>query len=228
MKTNVIKILIGAVFLVLFNALFFYLGGFERTKVDWICYGFIHVSYLSLLITPLFSKYENGLDVLSNSLYFRATLYFFAELFIGVLCIIFAPENAVSPVIIQSVLLAIFLIFQMMALLANDSTMESVQKQRQESYYIQNLAQRIRTSIRNVSDPNFKKQIERCYEAVRNSSLESFSEAKDIELRLSDAVELLCVALDNDYYEDIDKKVKKVLNAVQDRNAIIKRCRNNY
>ena len=106
--------------------------------------------------------------------------------------------------------------------------MESVQKQRQESYYIQNLAQRIRTSIRNVSDPNFKKQIERCYEAVRNSSLESFSEAKDIELRLSDAVELLCVALDNDYYEDIDKKVKKVLNAVQDRNAIIKRCRNNY
>ena len=42
MKTNVIKILIGAVFLVLFNALFFYLAVLNAQK--WI--GFAMDSYM--------------------------------------------------------------------------------------------------------------------------------------------------------------------------------------
>jgi hypothetical protein len=114
-----------------------------------------------------------------------------------------------------------------MSILANDATVKSVQKQKDESAYIQMMSQRIRTCMRNISDVNVKKQVERCYDAVNNSSIQSYPEAQDVELSLRNAVEILCSAIENGDYEQIERKTKAVINAVQDRNAIIKRCRIN-
>ena len=207
-----LKVVIGLIFLVLFNGLFFYLGGTKHTEISWICYAFIHASYLCILLTPLFCKSEKG-------------FYFFTELIVGIVCIAIAPESPTWPLIIQGVLLAIFLVLQIMSVLANDATIQTVQKQKEESIYIQTMAQRIRTCMRSISDMNIKKQVERCYDAVNNSSLQSYPEAKDAELSLRNAVEILCVAIENGDYQDIDKKAKGVIYAVQDRNAIIKRYR---
>lgn len=227
MKNNILKIIIGLIFLALFNGLFFYLGGTEHTEVNWICYAFIHASYLCILLTPLFCKSGKGLDVLSYSLYLRALFYFFTELIVGIACIAIAPESLTWPLIIQGVLLAIFLILQIMSVLANDATIQTVQRQKEESIYIQTMAQRIRSCKRNISDANVKRQVDRCYDAVNNSSIQSYPEAQDAELSLRNAVEVLCSAIENGDYEQIERKTKAVINAVQDRNAIIKRCRIN-
>ena len=184
MKNNMLKVVIGLIFLVLFNGLFFYLGGTEHTEISWICYAFIHASYLCILLTPLFCKSGKGLEVLSYSLYLRALFYFFTELIVGIVCIAISPESPTWPLIIQGVLLAIFLVLQIMSVLANDATIQTVQKQKEESIYIQTMAQRIRTCMRSISDMNIKKQVERCYDAVNNSSLQSYPEAKDAELSL--------------------------------------------
>ena len=131
------------------------------------------------------------------------------------------------PLIIQSVLLAIFLVLQIMSVLANDATIQTIEKQKEDSLYIQNMAQRIKTCMRNISDENIKKQVGRCFDAVNNSSIQSFPEAKDAERCLSNAVEILCDAIEKEDYQAIDKKAKGVIYAVQDRNAIIKKCRVN-
>ena len=159
-----LKVVIGLIFLVLFNGLFFYLGGTEHTEISWICYAFIHASYLCILLTPLFCKSGKGLEVLSYSLYLRALFYFFTELIVGIVCIAIAPESPTWPLIIQGVLLAIFLVLQIMSVLANDATIQTVQKQKEESIYIQTMAQRIRTCMRSISDMNIKKQVELHYE----------------------------------------------------------------
>lgn len=225
MKNNILKVIIGLIFLVLFNGLFFYIGGTKHTENDWICYAFIHASYLCILLTPLFCKSGKGLEVLSFSLYLRALFFFFTELIVGIVCMAIAPEDPTWPLIIQGVLLAIFLVLQIMSVIANDSTIQSIQIQKEESIYIHAMAQRIKTCMRNISDMNIKKQVERCYDAVNNSSLQSYPEAKDAELSLRNAVEALCFAIENEDYQDIDKKTKGVIYAVQDRNAIIKKCR---
>ena len=54
MKSSIIKIIISLAFLALFNALFFLLGGTKHTDIEWVSYGFIHVAYLMVLLTPLF------------------------------------------------------------------------------------------------------------------------------------------------------------------------------
>ena len=207
--------------------MFFYLGGTEQTEVNWICYSFIHASYLCILLTPLFCKSGKGLEVLSYSLYLRALFYFFTELIIGGIIIAIAPEKSTWPLIIQGVLLAIFLVLQIMSVLANDATIESLQKQKNESVYIQDMSQRIRTCMRNISDSKIKKQVERCYEAVNNSSIQSYPEALDAELNLQNAVELLCSSIEFGDNEHIENKIKDVINAIQNRTAIIKRCRIN-
>ncbi len=227
MKQNFLKVILSLVFLALFNGLFFYIGGTNHSEANWISYGFIHAAYLCILLTPLFCKLGSGMAVLSYSLSMRALFYFFTELLLGVICIAISPESATWPLILQGVLLAIFLILQIMSVLANDATVESNQKQKMESSYIKTMADRIRTCLRDVSDEAVKKLVEQCYHAVNNSSIQSYPEALDAELNLRTAVDVFCSAIEEGEYENIDKKAKKVINAVQDRNLIINKCRIN-
>ena len=157
MKANILKIVIGLIFLIVFNVLFFLLGGTERSDTEWVCYGFIHVSYLCLLVTPLFCNAGKGETVLSASLYLRALFYFFIELAIGLGFIWYNAYNPIAilwPVIIQGILLAVFLILQLMSVLANDATKASLAKQRQERVYIRSLAENLKEAMRQVMTPH--------------------------------------------------------------------------
>ena len=150
MKANVLKIVIGLIFLIVFNVLFFLLGGTERTDTEWVCYGFIHTAYLCFLVTPLFCNSGKGETILSASLYLRALFYFFTELVIGVGFIWYNAYNPIAlvwPAIIQGILLAVFLILQFMSVLANDATKASLDKQRQERVYIRSLAENLKEAM---------------------------------------------------------------------------------
>lgn len=225
MKSNLIKIIIALVFLVLFNGLFFQLGGTEQSSVNWLCYGFIHVAYICLLATPLFCNSGQGLALLSASLYLRALFYFFTELVVGVSCIAIAPQSTTWPLIIQGVLLAVFVILQLMSVISNDATRLSVQKQRTESMFIKTMAEQVRSYMRELKDADLHKQVERCYDALNNSPIESFQETHDVELSLRNAVNMLCSTIENEDKEQIEKKAKHVINMIKDRNAVIRRCR---
>ena len=52
-KKNVLWILLDLVFLIVFNVVFFVAGGTDHPASVWISYGFIHFSYIMLLITPI-------------------------------------------------------------------------------------------------------------------------------------------------------------------------------
>ncbi|MBE6296257.1 MAG: hypothetical protein E7086_07125 [Bacteroidales bacterium] len=227
MKKAILITSLALVFLALFNGLFFFIGGTEHSEANWVSYGFIHVAYACILLTPLFCRSGKKLEVLSYSLYLRAFFYFFTELVIGVICIWIDPENSKWPLIIQGVLLAIFLVLQIMSVLANDSTAETIQKQKTESMLIQDMAQRIRVGMREISDSSVKKLVERCYDAINNSSIQSFPEAADVELELRQAVDTLCTAIEKNNKEYIINAAKSIDSIVKERNAIIRKCRIN-
>lgn len=227
MKTNILKVVVALIFLVLFNVLFFVLGGTDQSQVNWVSYGFIHAAYLVILATPLFAAKSKGMTVLTASLYLRSIFYFFTELAVGLICIAIQPESLLWPLIIQSVLLAIFLIMQLMSVMANDATEASVQKQRMESAHIKTMAIQLKSAIRNVSQEPMRSMVIRCYDSLSNCSIETFPEAHDAELTLRNAVEMLCAAIDEQDNAKIAAKAKGLLNAIQTRNEIIKHCRIN-
>ena len=225
MKSNILKVVVGLIFLILFNALFFLLGGTERTTTEWICYAFIHVAYLCVLITPLFCNAGKGETVLSASLYLRALFYFITELVIGLGFIWYGPESHIWPTFIQGSLLAIFLVLLLMSVMANDSTKASLAKQRQERVYIRSLAEDLKGAMRQIQDPAIKKQVKNCYESLSSSSIESFPEALDAELELENAVNTLCSFVNSGDTSHTTQHVQRVQSAIKKRNSIIRTIR---
>ena len=228
MKENIIKVIIGLIFLIVFNVLFFLLGGTERSDTEWVCYGFIHAAYLCLLITPLFCNTGKGETVLSASLYLRALFYFFTELVIGLGFIWYNAYNTISivwPAIIQGVMLAIFLILQLMSVLANDATKASLDKQRHERVYIRSLAENLKEAMRQVNDPTLRKQMANCYESLRSSSIESFPEAAAAEMELEGAVNTLCSAIEIGDVSQLSQQIQSVQVAIKRRDQVIRMAR---
>lgn len=225
MKANILKIIIGLIFLIGFNVMFFLLGGTERTTSEWVCYGFIHASYLCLLSTPLLCNSGKGETVLSASLYLRALFYFFTELAVGIGFLLYNPESATWPVIVQGALFMVFIILQLMSVLANDSTKASLAKQRQERVYIRSLAENVKDAMRQVNDANLQKQMANCYESLNNCSLESFPEAIDAELELENAVNTLCSLVGQGDSSQLVQQVQNVQMAIKNRNRAIRMAR---
>lgn len=221
MKQTIIKTIIALLFLMLFNVLFFIFREFKPAITEWVSYGFINMAYLCLLCTPLFGGNKKGLTALIASLYLRALVYFLIELAIGVFFIIINPESPTLAIIIQSILLFLFLILQLISILANDSTSSSIGKQRSESNQIQSLALRIKMHLNKVEDSELRKKVLRSYDSLNNSSVEGFPETSDSEETISIAVNSLCDAIDKQDENQIRQKAKELTTAVQYRNSLI-------
>jgi hypothetical protein len=225
MKEILVKFLIVLVILLGFNGFFFFLGGTEHSNTVWICYGFIHVAFLCLLITPLLCRAKNGEVVLSASLSLRALFYFFTELIIGIGFLWYNPESYFWPVLVQGILLIIFLVLQLMSVLANDATRSSMEKQRQGHIFIQSLASDMKTALSQVSDPSLRKQMSLCYEALSCSSVESCPEAAGPEIELENAVNDLCSFVNQGDKKMLEQQIKQVELAMKKRNQAIRMAR---
>ena len=135
------------------------------------------------------------------------------------------PISPVWPAIIKGILLAVFLILQLMSVLANDATKASLAKQRQERVYIRSLAENLKEAMRQVNDPALRKQIANCYESLRNSSLESFPEAAAAEMELEGAVNTLCSAIEIGDMSKLTQQIQNVQVAMRHRNQAIRMAR---
>ena len=225
MKSTFLKVIIGLIFLIMFNALFFLLGGAERTTTEWVCYGFIHAAYLCLIGTPLLCNAGKGEAVLDYSLWLRSFLYFFTEVIVGVGFLWYNAESPVWPVIVQGVLFTGFIIIQLMLVLANDATKASLGKQRQERIYIRSLAGDLKEAMLQVHDPSLRKQINSCYESLNSSSLESFPEAAEAETELENAVNTLCYHVEQGEMSQLTYLIKQIQTAMKHRNHVIRMAR---
>lgn len=225
MKSIVLKTIIGLVFLILFNVSFFLLGGTEHNLSVWISYGFIHVAYLFLLMTPLLTRADRGEAILSGSIYLRTLSYFFMELIVGLIFIFVHPESITWPVVIQGVMFAFFLVFLLMSMLANDATRESLSKQRRESFYIRSLAESVRSDALTIQDPTLRKQLMNCYESLEYTPIESCPQARDAELELENAVLTLHAFVEQGNESQITQQITHINNALRRRNQVIKSAR---
>ena len=56
-KSKILGSMIHLIILALFNALYFGLGGTDHPASAWISYGFIHFSYLMMILTPFIAEW---------------------------------------------------------------------------------------------------------------------------------------------------------------------------
>ncbi len=223
MKNIVLKTIIALVFLAIFNVIFF-LAGIPHSEANWYTYGFITFSYLCLIITPLLAR-GTTFGVLSGSLWLRAFQYFFAELVVGIIFLAINPESITWPLIVQGVMLSIFIVMQLMSVLANDATEKSFSSQQALSFSKQTLIDQLQMKSRQLKNFELKPLIFRCLDSLTNSPLETFPDAMDADLNVSNSVNSLCNYIDINDEAQIREAADKLMIAIQNRNLVIKQCR---
>lgn len=120
--------ILGLVFLMLFNVLFFLLGGNQPFVSIWITYGFIHLAYLQMMIIPSVVPKSKSMHVFIQSTTLISAVYFIIELFVGVVLILIKSETWIPTLTIQLVLWAACVVMLLLNHFANNHT-ATIEKQ---------------------------------------------------------------------------------------------------
>ena len=160
-KKNVLWLLLDLVFLVIFNVVFFVLGGTEHPASVWISYGFIHFSYIMLLITPKLIRKSSSSAVFGFSLYSISSAYFLIAFIVGVIFVFVRSESYKVSLVSQVIIAGLYLIMLISHMIANEHTADSIERHEMELQYVKESSAKIKGIMGSVEDRKLKKQIEK-------------------------------------------------------------------
>ncbi len=181
-KTRVLWIILDLIFLVVFNLLFFTMAGFKGHPASvWISYGFIHLAYALLLLTPCFVVKGKSEDVFRYSLDSISSVYFMVELVAGVIFILVKPLDWKGAMIVQVILLALYAFILLVNMLANEKTAANEAKAQGEIRFVKTAIAQLEGIMNSVSDKDIRKLVEKAYDAARSCQTKSNPQVAALE-----------------------------------------------
>lgn len=187
-KKSLLYILLDLIFLAVFNTVFFLIGGTEHPASVWISYGFIHFSYLMILVTPFLIRKSSSAAVFGFSLYSVSAVYFFVEFIVGLVFIFIGSESCKVSLVVQIIIAGFYAIMLISNLIANEYTSDSVERHEDEVAYIKNAASRVKILIGKASDKKANKEIEKAYDILHSSPSRSVATVKLLEEEIKNKV----------------------------------------
>ena len=130
----------SSLFIIIFNALFFIIGGADHPASVWFAYAMIHFAYLMMVATPYFTTKSKVTEEISLPLVGLSGLYLLAELAIGLIFMALRPESLTAELVIQILVTGIYLVILLVLMHSNEHTVEAVQEREAEAAYLAELA----------------------------------------------------------------------------------------
>ncbi len=190
-KKSVLWILLDLVFLIVFNIVFFVMGGAQHPASVWISYGFIHFAYIMLVVTPFLIRKSSSAAVFGFSLYSISSAYFIAAFIVGVIFIAAHPENYKWSLIVQVVIAGFYAIMLISNMIANEHTADSIERHEMELQYVKESSAMLKGIMEMASDKALKKKIEKAYDLLHSSQVKSSGAVRDYEVTVMDLIEVL-------------------------------------
>ncbi len=220
-KKSILYMLLALVFLVVFNTAFFVIGGTEHTASVWVSYGFIHFSYVMVLITPLLVRKSSSAAIFGFSLSSISSTYFVLEFIVG-LVFIFVNSESYKPALITQIILAgIYLILLISNMIANENTADSLEKHEDEVAYIKNASSRVKMLVGKAEDKKANKEIERVYDLLHSSPTHSIFAVKIIEDKIRNMIFDLENAVSANDSTNIIAISSELVSLIEERNREI-------
>lgn len=221
-KKSLLYILLDLIFLAVFNTVFFVIGGTEHPASVWISYGFIHFSYLMILVTPFLIRKSSSAAVFGFSLYSVSAVYFFVEFIVGLVFIFIGSESYKVSLVVQIIIAGFYAIMLISNLIANEYTADSIKSREDEAAYIRDITYRLKALIGKATDKQANREIEKAYDAVRSSPIRSNPTVKCLEQLIRDKVSELEVVAETNDTTAITKISNEIIVATEDRNKMLK------
>lgn len=222
-KKNVLWILLDIVFLAVFNTVFFVVGGTDHPASVWISYGFIHFSYLMILVTPFLIRKSSSQAVFGFSLYSVSAVYFFVEFIAGLVFIFISSESYKASLVVQVIISGIYAVMLISNLIANEYTADSVEQHEDEVAYIKNAASRVKMLMGKASDKKANKEIERAYDLLHSSPSKSNNAVAPLESAILRAIYELESAVSSKDEDAIFSKSREIISLAETRNDELKK-----
>lgn len=221
-KMNVLWIILDLIFLLIFNAVFFVVGGIDHKASIWISYGFIHFAYLMLLVTPALIRSGKSAAVFGFSIYSVSSAYFLLELVIGVVFILIYPDNYKATLLVQLVVAGLYGIALISNMIANEHTADADEKRQYQVEFVKKASAELKSLLDSVSDKDAKKKIERVYDALYSSPVKSHPNLAQMESQILMTISDLSGAVSSGAKDRIISLADSLLLTVNERNRQLK------
>lgn len=217
-KKRILWILLDLVFLIIFNTIFFMLGGVHNKASVWVAYGFIHFSYVMLLLTPSLCKMRSEQIEMRLSVDSVSLLYFWVTFVVGVVFIIVKPDTVKICVVANVVITGVYAIVLLTSLLANEYTADNLDIHDEELDYIKRGSSELRALIDLVNDKKTAKQVEFLYDLIYSSPVKSHPSVKAYERNVLALIEQLRTDIANEDDTNIYSTMDKIKENAELRN----------
>jgi len=225
-KIHVLWIVLDLLFLIVFNALFFTMGGTDHNVSVWMSYGFIHFAYLMLLITPILIRGGKSSAVFGFSLYSISAAYFLIEFVTGVVFILIAPESYKTALLLQICIAGLYGIILVSHMIANERTVDAEEKRQHQVTYIKDASVRLKSLVENIDDKETKKKIEKVYDVFYSSPVKSHPNMSLMENDILMSVFELERAVSSGDKQKIISLAESLLRSINERNRQLKTYQN--
>ena len=216
-KQNVLWVLLDLVFLVVFNIVFFVVGGTEHEPSAWLSYGFIHFAYLMVVVTPFLTRKSSSSSVFGFTLFAIAVSYFLVELVVGVVFCILNMADYKVALVTQVVLAGIYLAILLSNLIANEETADALQVKEGEVAFIKTGTIRLKGLLSSTGDKQTDKAIETAYDTLRSSPTSSDPSVRQYELAILDDIDGLEAAINNNDLQNARGLAERITSNANER-----------
>jgi len=214
-------LVLKAIFPIIFNVLFFVVGGFEHNASVWISYGFIHFAYIMLLLTPKFIHSGKSSAIFGFSLFSISSFYFVLEFIVGMVFIVVAPESFKLAFLIQFIIAGLCVAMFVSHMIANEHTAKAQAKRQVEINYLKGATVRVKMLLVLISDKDAKKSVERVYDVLDSSPVKSYPDLAEKEQRILKTIDELESAVQQKNNEAVISTAKSLLFKVNERNNLL-------
>ena len=170
--------------ILIFNVLFFVLGGIDHGTAAWIAYGAIHVSYLISLASPYLVMNQTHRVGSALSVSYISAINLVLQIVVGGLIIIIDPESYTITLVVELIMIIVYLAILVTLLLANKDTESAIARQKEEVFFIRDLAGRVKLLMGRDTSGKLEKPLEKLYDMIFCSPTRSCSCVKPLEAEL--------------------------------------------
>lgn len=210
------------IFPVIFNIIFFVMGGVEHNTSVWISWAFIHFAYIMLLLTPKFIHEGKSSAIFGRSLYALSGGYFLIEFIVGLAFIIIAPEGHGAAFIIQLIIAGIFGALFSTYTIANEHTAKAEEARQVQIDYVKGASARLKILTDAIDDKALRKGVERVYDVVSSSPVKTHQSLAEKENRILQSIDELEAAVKAGNNDTIASISASLLSLVNERNTLLK------
>ena len=214
--------IIFSAIILIFNLLFFSIGGSDHDIAVWIAYVAIHLAYLCAIITPLFVKKDKHQMVKALPLLSISSINFIVQLIVGTIIILISPSDHVASLVTELILLIIFLAAFVSVLFFNADTATATARQKEEICFIRDLSGRVKLLMGRHVDEKLDKRLERLYDTLSTSPTRSYEEAKPLESELRLMIGELETAVIDKRTDDAERIIDDALLLIEKIRIIIR------